>query len=58
MARVPAKAGTHLPPVRVGTGRRWAPAFAGAHGIFIAMMTLSIYPCKNLARLTFAASLG
>jgi hypothetical protein len=37
--RVPAKAGTHLLPVPDGTNRRWAPAFAGAHGFLIAVGT-------------------
>src|SRR3546814_20084198 len=31
--RVPAKAGTHLRPAQDCADRRWAPAFAGAHGI-------------------------
>ena len=30
----PAKAGAHLRPVQNSADRRWAPAFAGAQGIF------------------------
>ncbi|MCW0199650.1 hypothetical protein [Sphingopyxis sp.] len=38
--RVPAKAGTHHPPVPNSTGRRWAPTFAGEHGFFHTMILL------------------
>jgi hypothetical protein len=38
--RVPAKAGTHHPPVPDGTGRRWTPAFAGEHGFFHTVILL------------------
>jgi hypothetical protein len=38
--RVPAKAGTHHPPVPDGTGRRWTPAFAGEHGFLVVVLLL------------------
>src|SRR3546814_17446277 len=39
-SRVPAKTGTHLPPVRDGADRRWAPAFAGAHNFIQSKMLM------------------